>query len=423
MRYYIVMSYYRRVIDTRVQRLLQAMGGVVLEGPRGCGKTSTGLQHAHSSIRLDASPSIIDLAELDPASLLQGETPRLIDEWQLAPILWNAIRHEIDDRQAPGQFILSGSATPPDDIRRHSGAGRFARIRMRPMSLSESGRSSAQVSLHELNATDRLSDIRSPLSFAQLAVEATRGGWPGLVETGTAEALDFNASYCADIASTDLRLATGTRHDPVRVRRLLASLARNIASEATVAKLSSDVAADGKMIDRDTIRNYLDALTTIFIFEEQPAWSASLRSRTRLRSQPKLHFSDPSLACAALQLSPERLASDPAYFGQIFESMVIRDLKIYLDADGGELYHYRDETGLEIDAIAEFADGGWAAIEVKLGAKHIPAAEAQLLSLRDNRVNLDRLGKPKFLAIITGTEYGYTLPSGIHVIPLGTLTA
>lgn len=418
-----LVRYLDRMIDTRLGRLLAAMGGVVLEGPRACGKTSTGLQHANSSLRLDSSPSAVELAELDPVGLLQGATPRLIDEWQLAPTLWNVIRHEIDSRGLSGQFILSGSAAPPDDIRRHSGAGRFGRIRMRTMSLSESQRSSAEVSLHELNDHDPLSGVRSPLGYRDLAAESVRGGWPALVHSSVADAVEFNASYCNDITSTDLRLATGVRHDPVRVRRLLASLARNVATEANVANLTTEVAADGRSIDRDTVRTYLDALASIFVFEEQPAWSVSLRSRSRLRSRPKLHLSDPALACAALQLSPQRLANDPEYFGQVFESMVIRDLHAYLDTAGGHIYHYRDDTGLEIDAILEFVEGEWAAVEVKLGTRHIPEAEANLLKLRDERVDTDRVGRPRFLAIITGTEYGYTLPSGVHIIPIGALTA
>ncbi len=392
-----------------------------MEGPRACGKTSTGLRHARSSIRLDASPAAVELAELDPASLLQGDTPRLVDEWQLAPSIWNVIRHEIDDRRSPGQFILSGSARPPDDVRRHSGAGRFGRARMRPMSLSESQRSSSLVSLGDLTDGESLTGVRSSLTYRDLAAEAVRGGWPTLVNAAIDDARDFNASYLSDITATELKLATGVRHDPVRVRRLLASLGRNIATETTLASLTADVAADGSPIDRNTIRTYLDALTAIFAFEEQPAWSVSLRSRTRLRGQPKLHLSDPALACAALQLSPERLAGDPEYFGQVFEAMAVRDLHVFLDGDGGHLYHYRDESGLEVDAILEFGGGGWAAAEVKLGATKIPEAEANLLKLRDERVNLDRVGRPRFLAVITGTEYGYTLPSGIHVVPLGAL--
>lgn len=410
-------------MDGRLERALASLGGVVLEGPRACGKTATGLQHARSAIRLDASPSAVQLADLDPRSLLQGDVPRLIDEWQLAPTLWNVSRHEIDDRQARGQFILSGSATPPDDIRRHSGAGRLARIRMRPMSLSERGASSDQVSLSSLTSNEALSGVRSSLEYRSLAEEAVRGGWPGLLSARSAEAREFTESYLSDLTSTDLRLATGVRHDPVRVRRLLASVSRNIATEVTIAKLTADVSADGSTIDRGTVRDYLDALDAVFALEEQPAWGVSLRSRVRLRSQSKVHLADPSLACAALHLTADLLAGDPEFFGQVFESMAVHDLRTYLDRNGGHVYHYRDETGLEIDAIAEFGTGGWAAVEVKLGSSKIPDAEANLLRLRDQRVDTARIGTPRFLAVVTGTEYGYTLPSGVHVIPLACLTS
>jgi predicted AAA+ superfamily ATPase len=423
MRYRVTVTYRPRTADGRVQALLRAMGGVVIEGARASGKTSTGLRFARSSIRLDASPSAAALADLDPASLLQGDVPRLIDEWQLAPNLWNVIRHEIDDRQAKGQFILSGSATPPDDIRRHSGAGRLARLRLRPMSLSESGRSSGAVSLAALPDQGVLSGVRSPLSYRDLATEAVRGGWPGLLEVGLDEAVDYNASYVADLCSVDIPGATGSRHDPVRLRRLLESLARHIATEASIQSLTSDVVADGASIDRGTVRTYLDALTTVFALEELPAWSVALRSRTRLRSRACVHLADPALACAALGVSAQRLAGDPEFFGQVFEAMAIRDLRVYADALRARVYHYRDETNLEADAIVEYPDGAWAACQVKLGQSMVEAAERNLLRLRDERVDTTRVGPPRFLAIVTGTEYGYTLPSGVHVIPLGALSA
>lgn len=415
------MRYMDRANDALLERLLRLMGGIVLEGPRACGKTSTGLHHAASSVRLDR-PEARQLAELDPDAVLAGATPRLIDEWQLAPDLWNVIRHEIDTRQAPGQFILSGSAAPSDDVPRHSGAGRMIRVRMRPMALAESGRSSMQVSLSELPNIARLSNVRSPLTYRDLAGEAIRGGWPALIDMDTGSSREFTASYMSDIASTDIPLATGTRHDPSRVARLLSSIARTVATEAGAAKLAADISADGGSLDVNTVRNYLDALARIFVIEEQPAWSPSLRSRTRLRQQPRMHFTDPSLACAALRLTPERLAQDPEYFGQVFESMVVRDIRSYLSATGGSVFHYRDGTNLEVDLILELADGGWAAIEVKLGASMVPEAEKNLLKLRDERIDTSTLGDPAFLAIITGTEHGYTLPSGVHVIPLGALT-
>ena len=408
-------------MDERIDNLLTAMGGVVIEGPRGCGKTSTGLHHAHSSVRLDAAPQAIELAGLDPSAVLAGETPRLIDEWQLAPNLWNAVRHEIDDRQSKGQFILSGSATPPDDLHRHSGVGRLARVRMRPMSLSESGRSSAAVSLSHLGGADRLTGVRSPLTYRDLASEAVRGGWPSLLDEGLPASAEFNESYITDLCSTDVPSATGSRHAPVRLRRLIESIARNIASEASIQLLTNDVSADGAPIDRSTIRTYLDALTTVFAFEELPAWSAALRSRTRLRSRAKIFLADPSLACAALAISPERLAADPEFFGQIFEAMAVRDLQAYATAGRGQVYHYRDESGLEVDAIIEYPGRTWAGCEIKLGSTMIDSAERNLLRLRDERIDEQRMGPPAFLAVITGTEYGYTLPSGVHVVPLAAL--
>jgi len=259
------------------------------------------------------------------------------------------------------------------------------------------------------------------LSYRDLAEVAVRGGWPALLDASLAQALDYNGSYLEELCSSDIRTATGVRHDPVRLRRLLASVARNVASVASMKKLTSDVAADGASIDRDTVRTYLDALETVFIFEKQPAWSASLRSRTRLRASSKLHLADPASACAALGITPSRLAGDPEFFGQVFESMVVRDLRVYAAARRGQVFHYRDEAGLEADAIIEYADGTWAAIEAKLGSVMVEAAEASLLKISNDRVNWARMGKPAFLAVITGTEHGYTLQSGVHVIPLGAL--
>ncbi|MCL2090841.1 MAG: DUF4143 domain-containing protein [Micrococcales bacterium] len=416
------MEYRPRVIDARVVQMLHAMGGIVLEGSRACGKTSTGLEHASSAVRLD-SPQVAALVDLDPAGLLVGEAPRLVDEWQLAPALWNVIRHEIDTRQARGQFILSGSATPPDDIRRHSGAGRLGRLRLRTMTLAESGRSTGTVSLRALPEQSSLTSVRGQLTYRDLAAEAVRGGWPALLDATVAEASDYNTSYVDDLCSTDVPGASGSRHDPVRLRRLLMSLARNISAEATVQSLTRDVAAAGAPTDRSTIATYLDALATVFALEELPAWSVALRSRTRLRTRGKIHLADPALACAVLGVSATRLGDDPEYFGQVFEAMAIRDLRVYADLQRATLHHYRDETGLEIDAVIEHHDGSWSAAEIKLGSSMIEAAERNLLKLANERVDTSRIGPPKFLAIITGTEYGYTLPSGVHVVPLAALAA
>ena len=420
MQYAPPMAYLPRAIDATLEEQLGVFGGVVVEGMRGCGKTSTGLEHAHSSVRLDRSPQLIALAELDPTALLAGESPRLIDEWQLAPSLWNVIRHEIDDRGGAGHFILSGSATPDDDVTRHSGAARFGRIRMRTMSLFESRRAPGGISLQSLRSETHLSGT-SPLSYRDLAAEAVRGGWPALLSSSERQAAIFNRAYVEDLWSSEIPLATSIRHDPVRLRRLVESVARNTASEATLAALAQDVSGDGGMIGPATVRNYLDALSRVFALEELPAWSITLRSRSRLRTAPKLMLTDPALACAALGIGADRLAADPEFFGQIFEAMAVRDLRTAASAELGRVYHYRDNTGLESDAIIEYPDSRWAAVEVKLGASRIPDAERNLLRLRDERVDTSRVGMPDFLAVITATEYAYTLPSGVHVIPLPLL--
>lgn len=414
------MRYQPRVADAGMTDLLGALGGVLVQGPRGCGKTTTALQHARSHIRMDAGPEIPELATLDPAALLTGETPRLIDEWQLAPNLWSSVRHAIDDRGEPGQFILSGSAVPISDPTRHSGAGRIGRLRMRTMTLAESGLSSSQVSISQLRPGAVVSG-RAELTYRDLAEAAIRGGWPALLEANQQQAIAFNRSYLDDLSSSAIPLATGVRHDPVRMRRLIDSIARNLSSEATLSSIAADVAGDGGTFDRTTARTYLDALTTVFALDEVPAWSVALRSRSRLRTNAKWQLADPALACAALGVNAERLGRDPEFFGQVFESMVIRDLRSMVEAHFGSVFHYRDNTGLEVDLIVEFADRSWAGVEVKLGSTRIPDAERSLLTLRDHRVDLDRIGSPAFLAIITGTEYAYTLPSGVHVIPLATL--
>lgn len=414
------MGYRDRVADGVMTDLLSALGGVLVEGARGCGKTTTALQHARSHIRMDSGPEVLELALLDPIRLLAGETPRLIDEWQLAPSMWNVVRHEIDDRQERGQFILSGSSTPLRDPSRHSGVGRIGRLRMRPMTLAESGRSSQDVSLAALESGEVVSG-RTKLAYRDLAEAAVIGGWPALLDAGHRQAIAFNRSYLDDLCSSAIPLATGVRHDPVRMRRLLESIARNLSNETTLARMAADVSGDGGAFDPKTVRTYLDALGTVFGLDELPAWSVALRSKARLRTSAKLHLADPALACAALGVNADRLAQDPEFFGQVFESMVIRDLRSMIEAHFGAAYHYRDNTGLEIDLILEFADRAWAAIEVKLGASRVPEAEKCLLTLRDGRVDLGRVGPPAFLAVVTGTEYAYTLPSGVHVVPLAAL--
>ncbi len=415
------MAYRQRVVDRLLPGYLAAFGAVVLEGARAAGKTATALQHSRSSVRLDASPSLLEVADLSPELILEGNVPRLVDEWQLAPSLWNVIRHEVDFRQAKGQFILSGSATPEDDVTRHTGAGRFGRLRLRPMSLYEVGASSGAVSLAELVAGAGRVGAASGLSYRDMAVHAVRGGWPGLLGVPDDAAALANASYLDDLIRIELPTAADVRHDPIRVRRLVESLARNVATEAKIVSLAADVNADGGDTHATTLRVYLDALERVFAVEPQPAWNVALRSRSRLRTTAKVHFVDPSLACAALRVGADRLARDVDYFGCVFESMVVRDLRVYASLDRGEVFHYRDNTGLEVDVVIEFPGGGWGAVEVKLGEQRLADAEASLLKLARERVDTALVGEPAFLAVVTAGQFARTLPSGVHVIPLATL--
>ncbi|WP_406713958.1 ATP-binding protein [Trueperella pyogenes] len=411
------MTYIDRTVDYSVSADLAVMGAVLLEGVRGCGKTETGFQHANSQFRVDQAQNR-RLAVLNPAAALEGAMPRLIDEWQLAPDLWNEVRHEIDARREPGQFILSGSATPADDATRHTGAGRISRIRMRPMALGETYPQEQRVTLSQLRSMDYLPALTGHLSYRDLAVEAVRGGWPFLISTKQPGFVRYVRNYLENIVHADIS-QLGTEYSPMRVRRLLSSVARNISSEAAATTLAADVSADGGKLSAASAREYLDALTRIFVLEELPAWSGSLRSKTRLRQQPKLHFCDPSLACAALRITPEALANDPEYFGQIFESMAVRDLRVYADQIDASCFGYRDGAGLEVDVLIEFAEGGWAGVEVKLGESDavIRSAEKNLLRLANYRMTTN----PEFLVVVTGGSSVFTLPSGVHVLPLSVL--
>lgn len=411
------MIYIPRAVDTSLKLGLESIGAVLLEGPRACGKTETGLHVSESDIRLDQAKSR-QLAELSPELVLQGATPRLIDEWQVVPQIWNEVRREIDARKQPGQFVLSGSASPADDKTRHTGAGRFSRIRMRPFTLGEMAPSSTAVTLEDLSTATTLEVSLSEFSCRDLAEAAVRGGWPGTLHASLRASMRFARDYIENIEHADLS-QLGTDFAPERVRRLLRSVARNVASEAAATTLSQDISADGGSTSPATVRKYLEALSRIFVLEELPAWSGSLRSKSRLRTAPRLNFCDPSLACAALQVSPEALAQDPEFFGQVFESMAVRDLRTYAEQLDASCFAYRDETNLEIDMLLEFYDGSWAGFEVKLGESErvLQQAERNLLRLAQKRMKTP----PKFLAIITGGEKKFTLPSGIHVVPLALL--
>jgi uncharacterized protein len=392
----------------------------VIEGPKACGKTATARQIAGSEILLDVDANARQAITVDPALVLDGPIPRLIDEWQIEPTIWNHIRRAIDDRSGPGQFILTGSAVPPDDVTRHTGAGRLSRLRMRPMSLFETGRSTGRVSLREL-LEGRVSAGADPgLTVAGLAEALALGGWPGLRGRGVQDGLQAVRDYLDEIARVDIGRVEGTRRDPSRVVRLLASLARNVATQAAATTLAKDTGgADGPLKD-DTVREYLGALERLMVVEDQPAWAPHLRSRHRLRTAPKRHFVDPSLAVASLRATPDRLLGDLNLFGLLFESLVVRDLRVYAQAADARVSHYCDSGGLEVDAIVETGDGRWMAFEVKLGHGQIDNAATSLMRFA-GRIDTTRCGSPAMLGVIVATGYGYQREDGVAVIPIGAL--
>lgn len=416
------MSAYRsRVVDAQLSPALAHPGAVVLEGARACGKSATGREHANSSIQLDTDPAALQLAELNPARLLDGARPRFIDEWQLAPAVWNQVRSAVDT-QDDGTFILAGSAMPADDVTRHSGAGRMMRLRMRPMALSESGHSSDEVSLGRIFAqpAETVSGA-SDLTIDELIEVAARGGWPGLQALPLDQALDRTRAYLDDVTRIDLpRLDAEPRRDPLGVMRLIRALGRNVATEVAVSALARDASAGSEQMTNATAQGYLDALARVFVFEEQPSWGPHLRSRDRVRKAAKRHFVDPSLAVAAVGADPDRLLRDLEYFGQVFESLVVRDLRVYADVHDASVYHYRDSAGREVDAIIERRDGSWIAVEIKLAAAR---EEDAAVSLKRFAANLDptRTEPPRAMIIMTGGQYGYTRADGIHVVPIGAL--
>ncbi|WP_454226235.1 ATP-binding protein [Propioniciclava flava] len=414
------MEYLPRVIDDRLSRWLRGQPAVRLEGPRGCGKTTTALQHAGSAVHLDAHAGMTELAQLDPDRILTGRAPRLIDEWRLAPSLWPQLTQRLDDQALPGRYLLTSSATPLEYRHHTREAARLSVLRMRTMTLSERLGAQAPVSLAGLAYGDRVTGVRSRLSYTQLAEQAVRGGWPELLDADTDAAISYNAGYLQSLAHTDLKTLVLTRHQPDRITDLLTALARHTAADISLAGLGHDTQAG---LARDTVRSYLDALDRLHVWEPQPAWQPPLNTRARLRHRPRAHLADPALACAALGHDADRLADDPDQFATIFTAMVIHDLRVYLEGTGAQLWHYKDETGLAIDAIIQYPDGRWAALQTSLGDHHTIDAEIALETLRDERLDLDQIGQPRYLAVITGGTHATTIRNRTHAIPLATLTA
>lgn len=422
-------EYKKRVVDEILDFYLESMGAVLIEGPKWCGKTRTGEEHAKSVVKLQ-DPDNVDkyraAIKAKPSILLEGPTPRLIDEWQDFPILWNAVRHLVDERGEDGQFILTGSAVPCEGKKdkippRHTGTGRIVRMRMRPMSLWESGESTGEISLSAL--FDGAGEVsgRSSIGVDEIAHLVCRGGWPQAVLAKTPRAAYMkSSSYVDEVVHEDVHRVDGVERNPDRVRNLLKSLARNISTMATNETLLQDLKANDSSISEKTLSSYLNALRKIFLVEDVPAWSPSLKSRLAIRSSMKRQFVDPSVATAVLGATPRRLLNDFRSFGSFFESLCVRDVRVYAQTLDGEVRHYRDQTGLEADMIVALKDGRWGAVEVKLGAGDIDSAAEGLKKLRA-KVDVGRMGHPSFLMILTGTDLGYTRDDGVVVCPLGCL--
>lgn len=413
--------YAPRVADEELKQCLAAAGAVLIEGPRACGKTATAHQMAASEVFLDVDQTAQDMIAVNPRLVLEGGAPRLIDEWQTAPVIWNHVRRVVDERPGKGHFILTGSAVPRDESTRHTGAGRIVRLRLRPMSLFELRHSTGQVSLKDVLDEDPVTSPRIDLPVRKLAELICVGGWPGHLSSSPEDAIRVNRSYVNDICRADLQRVDGVRRDPARVLRFLQSLARNVATPASLATIARDVVGpDPASMTGHTARAYLTSLERLMIVEDQPPWAPHLRSRSRLRVSPKRQFVDPSIAVAALDAGPDSLLHDFAWLGLLFESLVIRDLRVYAQAMGARVYHYRDNTGLEVDAIVEAGPGRWAAFEIKLGIGRIDEAVRSLLKFAD-RVDTSRCGEPAVLGVIVERGYGYVRPDGVSVIPLGAL--
>ncbi len=411
------MEYIPRIADGELDQALERAGAVLIEGPKACGKTETASRRAASVVHLDADPSVPAQIAVDPSLVLEGKRPRLLDEWQLHPVLWNTVRRAVDAAGARGQFMLTGSTAPGADAVRHSGAGRFARLRMRTLSLYESGDADATVSLADLLEGSVPRAVAAGLDFDRLLARIASGGWPGLSGLSASATLASIRDYAQTVATVDIDAAGRTR-DPARVMRLMRALARSTATEVTISTLARDEAS----LSRDAVREYIDALARIFVIEDQPAWSAHLRSSATLRKEPKRHLADPSLALALVGGDAAALRRDLGFAGQLFESLVVHDLRVLAQPLGGDVFHARDSAGREIDAIIQFPSGRWAGFEVKLGASAdtVDAAAAGLLGFAAN-VDADSDADDPVLTVVTGTGPSYRRADGVNVVAIGAL--
>lgn len=426
------LHYKARIADALLAQRLKSAGAILIKGPKWCGKTTTALQVAKSSVMM-ANPQTLResrlMAENDMPTLLSGETPRLFDEWQAIPDLWDSIRYEVDMRQKKGQFILTGSAVPykseEDDEKRinHSGAGRYSWFRMRTMSLWESGESTGEVSLQSL--FDGLQKItgQNKWQLADIAYKLCRGGWPASIEDDPDVALQTAFDYLDAITESDISRFDDTLRNPDRSRRLMRSLARMQGSQASINAIREDMLAnDSATLAENTVASYINALRNIFVVEDMKAWNTNLRSKTAIRTTDTRYFVDPSIATAALGLSPEDLMHDLNTFGLLFETMAVRDLRVYAEAMGGSVSHYRDKDNLECDAVIHLRNGRYALVEIKLGGSTAIEEAQHSLNTLVRKINTDKVGEPAFRMVLTAVgSYAVTLQDGTLLVPIGCL--
>ena len=422
-----MVAYKPRIADKLLARKMAGKGAVLIEGPKWCGKTTTAKQQAKSMLNLGDSNVLrqsLQMMELSPITLLEGDTPRLIDEWQTIPPLWDTIRSEVDRRGNFSQFILTGSSVLPDaESTIHSGTGRFARIKMRPMSLLESGESTGSVSLTKLFEGEPLKPQVNQKGLEDIAYYTCRGGWPQATLLEGEIALDQALDYFASVVERDIQRVDGVKRNADRSRLLLRSYARHISQQISYATIKADMLSnDSQTLDEDTVADYIKALKRLFVIEDLEAWNPNLRSKTAIRTSNTRYFVDPSIAVAALGLGPQDLIGDLNTFGLFFETMCIRDLRVFADALNGKVYHFRDKTGLECDAVVHLRNGSYGLIEVKLGGDKLIEEGAENLKILKDKIDITKMKSPSFLMVLIGVgDYAYRRPDGVYVVPIGCL--
>jgi predicted AAA+ superfamily ATPase len=414
------MDYVERIADELLADRLSESPAVQIVGVKDCGKTRTASQAAKSIARMDADRNIRQMMDLDPQLVLSGNTPRLLDEWQLYPEIWNYVRHEVDDRGLKGQFILTGSATPKDNARLHSGAGRFSQIKMRPMSLAEKGWSTKEVSLAGLMSGTVPQSEPTATCLDDILEMLTIGGWPSLLGSGYKAGLRYAQDYLKLTTEADIGSDVNKRRNPIKMMRLVQSLARNVATEASLVSVAQDTGGSELPISAPTVNDYLDVLQRLMVYEPLQSWNTHITSRDMLRKAATHHLVDPSLAIGALGLTLDKLRGDLLYVGFLFESLTVRDLRVLAEAQGGTAYHYRDSSNLEVDVVLEYPDTSWAAFEVKLSTAQQDEAAKSLLRFA-RKIDSAIVGKPASLNIITSNGFAFRRPDGVNVIPLTTL--